>query len=159
MDWKGQLAVAIGIFAVITVMVLYVIPITSNRLLLRSNVRVGEVHVEHSDGIILLLHYAVWGKVLNNGTLPSGPVTVTLNITSPKGALLFKTDAPVFPDTLSPGQGVLSHSNSLPTIYEAILVMIGRTMYMSVNNERHRLIIILFYYNFTTKLKYCHNCS
>jgi hypothetical protein len=105
MDWKGQLAVAIGIFAVITVMVLYVIPITSNRLLLRSNVRVGEVHVEQSDGIISLLHYAVWGKVLNNGTLPSGPVMVTLNITSPKGALLFKTDAPVFPDTLSPGQG------------------------------------------------------
>jgi hypothetical protein len=103
MDWRGQLAVAIGIFAVIAVVVVYVIPATSNRLLFRSNVRVGEVHVEQS-GIISLVHYVVWGKVVNNGTLPSGPVTVTLNITSPKGALLFETDAPVFPDTLSPGQ-------------------------------------------------------
>jgi len=98
------LAVAIGIFAVIAVVVVYVIPITSNKLLLRSNVRVGEIHVEQSGGKIFLLHYAVWGKVVNNGTLLSGPVTVTLNITSSKGALLFKTDAPVFPDTLSPGQ-------------------------------------------------------
>jgi hypothetical protein len=104
MDWKGQLAVAIGIFALIALVVLYVIPTTSNRPLLRSNVRVGEVHVEQSGNIISLLHYAVWGKVVNNGTLPSGPLTVTLNITSPKGALLFKTDTPVFPDTLSPGQ-------------------------------------------------------
>lgn len=98
------MAVAIGIFTVIAVVVLYVIPATSNRLPLRSDVRVGEVHVEQSDGIISLLHFAVWGKVVNNGTLPSGPVTVTLNITSPKGALLFKTDKPVFPDTLSPRQ-------------------------------------------------------
>jgi hypothetical protein len=104
MDWRGQLAVAIGIFAVIAVVVVYVIPATSNRLLFRSNVRVGEVHVEQSGNIISLLHYVVYGKVVNNGTLPSGPLTVTLNITSPKGALLFKTDAPVFPDTLSSGQ-------------------------------------------------------
>jgi hypothetical protein len=104
MDWKAQLAMAIGIFAVIAVVVVYVIPVTSNRPILRSNVRVGEVHVEQSGNIISLLHYAVWGKVVNNGTLPSGPITVTLNITSPKGALLFKTDASVFPDTLSPGQ-------------------------------------------------------
>ena len=104
MDWKGQLAVAIGIFAVIAVVVVYVIPATSNRLLPRSDVRVGKVHVEQSGGIISLLHYAVWGKVVNNGALPSRPITVTLNITSPNGALLFKTDAPVFPDTLSPGQ-------------------------------------------------------
>jgi hypothetical protein len=31
------------------------------------------------------------GKVVNDGTLHSGPVTVTLNITSPDGALLFMT--------------------------------------------------------------------
>jgi hypothetical protein len=104
MDWKGQLAMAIGIFAVIAVVVVYVIPATSNRLPLRSDVRVGKVHEEQSGGIMSLLHYEVWGKVVNNGTLPSGPVTVTLNITSLKGALLFKTDAPVFPDTLSPGR-------------------------------------------------------
>jgi hypothetical protein len=30
---------------------------------------------------------------------------------------------------------VLSHSNSLPTICQAILVMIGRTMSLSVNNK------------------------
>jgi len=84
--------------------VVYVIPDTSNRFPSRSDVRVGEIHEEQTGGIIFLLHYAVWGKVVNNGTLPSGPVTVTLNITSPNGALLFKTDAPVFPDTLSPGQ-------------------------------------------------------
>jgi hypothetical protein len=77
MDWKGQLAVAIGIFAVIAVVVVYVIPTTSNRLLFRSNVRVGEVHVEQS-GIISMVHYVVWGKVVNNGTLPSGPVTTTI---------------------------------------------------------------------------------
>jgi hypothetical protein len=104
MDWKGQLVVAIGIFAVIAVVVVYVIPATSNRLPLRSDVRVGEVHEKQTGGIIFLLHYAVWGKVVNNGTLPSGPVTVTLNITSPNGALLLKTDAPVFPDNLSSGQ-------------------------------------------------------
>ena len=71
---------------------------------MRSNVRVGELHEEQTGGIIFPLHYAVWGKVINNGTLPSGPVTVRLNITSLKGALLFKTDASVFPDTLSPGR-------------------------------------------------------
>ena len=104
MDWKGQLAVATGIFAVIAVVVLYVIPATSNRLLLRTDVKVGEVHEEQSSGIIFPLNYAVWGKVVNNGTLPSRPVTVRLNITSPKGVLLFKTHAPVFPDSLSPGE-------------------------------------------------------
>jgi hypothetical protein len=104
MDWKGQLAVAIGIFTVIAVVVVYVMPAMSNRLPLRSDVRVGEVHEAQTGGIIFLLHYAVWGKVVNNGTLPSGPITVTLNITSSNGALLFKTDAPVYPDTLSPGQ-------------------------------------------------------
>jgi hypothetical protein len=104
MDWKGQLAVAIRIFAVIAVVVVYAISVTSNRLPLRSDIRVGKVHEEQTSSIIFLLHYAVWGKVVNNGSLPSGPVTVTLNITSPNGALLFKTDAPVFPNTLSPGQ-------------------------------------------------------
>jgi hypothetical protein len=104
MDWKGQLAIAIGIFAVITVVVVYVIPATSNRVPLRSDVRVGEVHERQTGGIIFPLNYTVWGKVINNGTLPSGPVIVTLNITSPNGALLFKTDAPVFPHPLSLGQ-------------------------------------------------------
>jgi hypothetical protein len=59
MDWKGQLAIAIGIFAVIAVVVVYVIPATSNRLP-RSHVRVGEVHEEQTGGV--LLHYAIWGK-------------------------------------------------------------------------------------------------
>jgi hypothetical protein len=58
MDWKGQLVVAIGIFAVIAVVVVYVIPATSNRLPLRSDVRVGEVHEEQS-GIISLVHYVL----------------------------------------------------------------------------------------------------
>ncbi len=102
MNWKGRLAIAIGIFVVIAIVIVYVIPATSNRLPSRSDVRVGGVHEEQTGGV--LLHYVVWGKVVNNGTLPSGPVTVTLNITSPNGALLFKTDAPVFPETLSPGQ-------------------------------------------------------
>jgi hypothetical protein len=102
MNWKGQLAIAIGIFAVIAVVIVYVIPATSNRLPLRSDVRVRDVHVEQTGAV--LPHYAVWGKVVNNGVLPSGPVTATLNITSPNGALLFKTAAPVFPDTLLPGQ-------------------------------------------------------
>jgi hypothetical protein len=62
MDWKGQLAMAIGIFAVIAVVVVYVIPATSNRLPLRSDVRVGKVHEEQSGGIMSLLHYEVWGK-------------------------------------------------------------------------------------------------
>jgi len=69
---------------------------------LRSDVRVGEVHEQQTGGIIFPLNYTVWGKVIN--TLPSGHVTVTLNITSPNGVLLFKTDAPVFPHTLSPRQ-------------------------------------------------------
>jgi hypothetical protein len=37
MDWKGQLAIAIGIFAIIAVVVVYVILATSNRLPLRSD--------------------------------------------------------------------------------------------------------------------------
>jgi hypothetical protein len=41
MDWKEKLAVAIGIFAVIAVVVVYVIPATSNRVSLRSDVRIG----------------------------------------------------------------------------------------------------------------------
>ena len=104
MNWKGQLAIAIGIFAVIAVVAVYVIPATSNKVPLRSDVRVGEVHEQQTGGIIFPLNYIVWGKVINNGTLPSGPVIVTLNITSPNGALLFKTDAPVFPHPLSLGQ-------------------------------------------------------
>jgi hypothetical protein len=37
MDWKGQLAIAIGIFAIIAVVVVYVILAMSNRLPLRSD--------------------------------------------------------------------------------------------------------------------------
>ncbi len=43
MDWKGQLAIAVGIFAVIAVVIMYVIPATSNRLPLRADVRVSDV--------------------------------------------------------------------------------------------------------------------
>jgi hypothetical protein len=84
MDWKGQLAIAIGIFAVIAVVIIYVIPATSNSVPLRSDIRVGEVHERQTGGIIFPLNHTVLGKVINNGTLPSGPVTVTLNILNTK---------------------------------------------------------------------------
>jgi Na+-transporting NADH:ubiquinone oxidoreductase subunit NqrF len=57
MNWKGRLAIAIGIFTVIAVVVVFVIPVTSNRLPSRSDVRVGVVHEEQTGGV--LLHYAV----------------------------------------------------------------------------------------------------
>ena len=135
MDWKGQLAVAIGIFAIIAVMVVYVIPATSNRLPLRSDVRVGEVHEEQSGGIISLLHYAVWGKVvlmalyylgLSRSHLTSHRQTAHcyLRRTRLSSRILYRQD-----------KWVLSHSNSRQTIWEDILVMIGRTMSLSVNNN------------------------
>jgi hypothetical protein len=116
MDWKGQLAMAIGIFAVIAVVVVYVIPATSNRLPLRSDVRVGKIHEEQSGGIISLLHYEVWGKVVNNGTLPSGPVTVTLNITSLKGHCCLRQTHLSSRILYHQDGRALSRSNSLLTI-------------------------------------------
>ena len=97
MDWKGLLAIAIGIAVITFVIRLVLIPVLQSA----PDLRVKEVHEEQTGGTILL-HYEVWGKVFNNGTLSSGPVTVRLNITSSNGALLFNADRPIFPDIRSP---------------------------------------------------------
>jgi hypothetical protein len=101
--WKEILALAVGILVVITVVIVFLIPVLHSA----QDLIVKDVHEEQTGGTILL-HYVVWGKVVNNGTLPSGPVTVTLDIRSPNGAPLFKTDTPIFPadrkDTLKPSQ-------------------------------------------------------
>ena len=71
-----------------------------------ADIRVVSEQEERIAGAIFLLHYIVYGNVINVGNGTSGPIVVTLQITSPEGVILLNTNETVVPDILSPkGEG------------------------------------------------------
>jgi hypothetical protein len=71
-----------------------------------ADVRVVSEQEERTAGAIFLLHYIVYGNVINVGNGTSEPIVVTLQITSPEGMILLNTNETVIPDILPPkGEG------------------------------------------------------
>lgn len=113
-SWKVELAIAIGVFAVIGILFgagIFTPTHTANSAFntntnttnLIPDVRVVSEQAQSPNGIFLV-HYIVYGNVMNAGNGTSGPITVALQIKSPESAILLNTNETVVPDILSPKQ-------------------------------------------------------